>query len=150
MFFVEDTDDISNLIKLGSASAYVPIMTIDKLTYENVELLKTSDKINGIVIYKPNNTEILQYSHEDKCPNRNYLLEGTCDVNWNTHGTDLLNFDFGYPVFYIINNTEIEDIKNCYNTFNNFSLESHYERSLCSLELNFFMYAVIDTPTCLR
>lgn len=150
VYFIEDSTDITNMLNLGTASSYIPLMSIEKLTKENVDLLKGSDKISGLVVYKLNETEIDQYSHEDKCPNRDYAIEGTCDINWNEPGTNLLNYDFSYPVFFLTNNTELDQVRSCFSTFNNFSLESHYERSLCSLELNFFMYAVIDTPTCLR
>lgn len=138
------------MLELGTASSYIPIMSLEKLTWSNVELLKNSDKISGLVVYRLNETVLDGYSHEDTCPNRNYDVEGTCEVEWNHPGTNLLNYDFDYPVFFLTNNTELEEVQRCFNNFNNVSLESHYEHSLCSLELKFFMFAVIDTPTCLR
>ncbi|KAI4454824.1 nicastrin [Holotrichia oblita] len=150
VYFIENPSDITNLIKEGTASSYIPILSLEKLTKETVNLLRGSNKISGLVVYKLNETEITEYSHEDTCPNRNFALEGTCDTDWNSPGTNLLNYDFEYPLFLLTNNTELEEVRTCFNTFNNVSLNRHYELSLCSLELNFFMYAVIDTPTCLR
>lgn len=150
VYFIEDSEDIVALLNAGTASSYIPMISIEKLTRDNVNLLRGSDKITGLVVYKLNETILEDYSHEDTCPNRNFAIEGTCDTDWNSPGTDLLNYDFGFPVFFLTNNTELKQVRNCFSTFNNFSLESHYERSLCSLELNFFMYAVLNTPTCLR
>lgn len=44
----------------------------------------------------------------------------------------------------------LEEIRACYLKHNAHDLETQKQRSLCALELKSFMYAAVDTRTCLR
>lgn len=77
-------------------------------------------------------------------------MKNTCSKQWNPHGTGLLYEDFPFPIFYIDDDIELTKIKNCFEKFNNFTFSEHKDRSLCSLELNSFMIATSNSPTCIR
>jgi len=69
--------------------------------------LKTSGKVNGVVLINNRSEERPQYySHDDTCPNRYSGLarsEQTCNISkpWNPHGTGLMLIDWGFPIFHI-------------------------------------------------
>nr|XP_022920439.1 nicastrin [Onthophagus taurus] len=150
VYLIEELTDLKTLLNHGSGQSYIPLMPIDVLNEEGGALLKNSPKISGLLLFKDNQTIIQHYSHEDKCPNRNFNQEKTCEVNWNRYGTNILNENFNFPIFLVTNNTELGNLKKCFFKFNNVSIETHHARALCSVELSSFMFAAINTPTCLR
>lgn len=146
---MEELADLNFILQQGTAPPYIPIVPITLLKSDLIYLLKHSNRISGLILYKANET-IEQFSHEVTCPNSNSNLPNTCSKNWNKYGTGLLQEDIPFPVFYMDNYEDITSVKNCFNKFNNFSYESHNVRALCSIELSSFMFATINTPTCIR
>lgn len=90
------------------------------------------------------------YSHEDVCPNQASNIEGTCSMAWNKQGTGILHEDIPFPMYFVDNDDNLLKMKDCFGKFNNYSYESQNVRSLCAIELDTFMYATTDTPTCIR
>lgn len=134
----------------GTAPPYVPVIPTALFTNPVVEKLIASKKISGLVLYRQNATEVSHFTHDSTCPNAKSGLSQTCSKNWNPYGTGLLHTDFPFTIFYLENDADVEKIRNCFLKFNNFSYENQGERSLCALEIDAFMYATTDTPTCLR
>lgn len=148
--YVEEQEDLDFILKTGSAGDYVPVMPTILLKPETIKSLKDSGKISGIVVYNDSTKIPKHYSHELKCPNPRFNIDKTCDVPWNKHGTGILHDDVPFPIYYVNNDEDLEKIKDCFQKFNNFSYETQYTRSLCSIELDAFMHATTDTPTCIR
>ena len=147
---VHEISNLSDILENGTAEYYIPVMNMLLLSYDVGVTLKASSKISGLVLFKDNSTLISRYSHDAKCPNSKFTLNDTCEVDWNSPGTDLLYYDFSFPILYMSNQNQLQTLTDCFNKFNNFSVETHRDRSLCSLELRSFMFSTTDTPTCLR
>uniref|UniRef100_A0A1B0GHV0 Nicastrin n=2 Tax=Lutzomyia longipalpis TaxID=7200 RepID=A0A1B0GHV0_LUTLO len=97
------------------------------------------------------------FSHESRCPNQygGLLREQTCSVNdqensWNPFGTGLLQEDFPFPVFLVSSEKDAAKITDCFEKFNNFDMNSQNLRSLCSIEINAFMSAAVNSQVCIR
>lgn len=48
------------------------------------------------------------------------------------------------------NQTVLEAIKTCFWTHNAHDLETQYQRSLCAIEMKSFMYAAVNSESCLK
>lgn len=111
--------------------------------------------INGILLIN-NRTSLQTFSHESKCPNQySGLKEQTCDANkpdttWNPYGTDLLNEDFDFPIYYVSETNEINKLIDCFNKFNNFDLSGQRSRALCSVEIETLMSAAGSSKICIK
>lgn len=148
--FITDQSDLDFILKQGTAPPYMPVMPTHLFTPQTVNTLKIqTDRVSGIVLYN-DSRPLDHYSHESVCPNQASNLESSCSRPWNKYGTDILNQDLPFPVYYVDNDEDLGKMRDCFVKFNNFSFELQHERSLCAIELDSFMYAAVDTPTCLR
>ncbi|XP_060534306.1 nicastrin isoform X2 [Cylas formicarius] len=142
--------DLDFILKNGSAWPYIPVLPYELFNADLLNKLVTSQKVAGALVY-PSNMTAEYFSHEKKCPNERYSLPGTCNADgWNPWGTGLLYADIPFPMFYIEDYSQIIKIRDCFRKFNNFSYSTQRDRSMCSLELNAFMFATTDTRTCQR
>ncbi|KAF5286499.1 hypothetical protein FQR65_LT12582 [Abscondita terminalis] len=147
--FVENEDNLTFIIKHASDSHYIPIIPMQLLTQKTMNSLKSAKIFSGLILY--NNTVTLDhFSHEHTCPNTLSNMDKTCDISWNSEGTGILYQDLPFPMYYVNNDEDLEKMKDCFEKFNNFDYESHNTRSLCLIELEAFMFATVDTPTCIR
>lgn len=82
--------------------------------------LKESKKLSGVVLLK-SDTEpntLKHFSQEDSCPNRYSGLSSQASQQcsdkapWNPQGTGLLHIDWGFPIFFVHNQTSIDKIRN--------------------------------------
>lgn len=147
---METIKDLDFILENGSSPPYIPIIPTILFNRVIAQKLVTSDKISGLILYKQNETKIEHFSHDKICPNDLSNLNNTCSKNWNQYGTGLNYYDFPFPIFFVKHDGDVVTIKNCFEKFNNFSYEEHNERSLCAIQINSFMIATTDTPTCLR
>lgn len=99
------------------------------------------------------------FSHESKCPNQyslnSFKKEEQCNPNnientWNPFGTDLLHENFPFPLYYISDANEIKKLIDCFDKFNNFDYANQNYRSLCSIQINTFMSASVNSEVCVR
>ncbi|XP_066260792.1 nicastrin [Euwallacea similis] len=150
--YVNQLSDLSFILKNGSAGKYIPILPTSLLDAGIMSTLISNKHIVSGVILHPNNEKLKHFSHESKCPNERFSADSAqCPINgWNPWGTDLLYRDIPFPMFYLEDENKINIIRDCFQKFNNFSYSTQTDRSLCSLELNFFMQASTNTPTCQR
>ncbi|XP_066149210.1 nicastrin [Euwallacea fornicatus] len=150
--YVNQFSDLSFILNNGSAGKYIPILPTSLLTASIMTTLISYKHVVSGVILHPNNEKLKHFSHENKCPNERFSAgSAQCPVKgWNPLGTDLLYQDIPFPMFYLEDENKINIIKDCFQKFNNFSYSTQADRSLCSLELNFFMQGSTNTPTCQR
>ncbi|XP_017756108.1 PREDICTED: nicastrin isoform X1 [Eufriesea mexicana] len=149
---VEDETDIRWLEYNATAGAYTVVLTFSMFTRDILFRLKNTHNINGVLLVK----NISQprpdfYSPEDTCPNR-YSGYKSCNSAspWNPHGSSLLMEDWPFPMFYTENQTLIEAVKSCFWKHNAHDLENQQHRSLCALEMKSFMFAAINSESCIR
>lgn len=140
--------------------------------------LKNTNNINGILLTKNiSQTPPDFYSPEDTCPNR-YSGHKKCnnDSPWNPKGSSLLMEDWPFPMFFtevhtlnltkfsslrrahnfsltnvsFQNQTLIEAIKSCFWKHNAHDSEQQRHRPLCALEMKSFMFAAINSDSCIK
>lgn len=132
---------------------YAPVLPPHLFTRENVMKLKElgTDLISGIILIN-DFSKVTTFSHESKCPNQfsSYSRNNSCSKEWNPPGTNLLYEDFGFPIYFVNDQDEIEKILNCFEQFNNFDFENQKDRSLCSIQVNSLMSGAVNSEVCLR
>lgn len=109
--------------------------------------------INGILLIN-NRTDLQQFSQESQCPNEfGGLDQQSCSANnetlWNPPGTDLLNEDFPFPIYFISDESEITKLVDCFNKYNNYELDRQNRRSLCSVQVKSLMSAAGNSRICM-
>ncbi|KAF7286284.1 hypothetical protein GWI33_006157 [Rhynchophorus ferrugineus] len=150
--YCEQIEDLQFILKSGTAGPYIPVISTTLFKPSTVELLiKQNDKVSGLLVYNSKDFELKvdYFSHDKTCPNNEFNFHGSCK-SWNPKGTGLLYADIPFPIFYVEHENDTMLIKECFTKFNNFSYPTQKDRSLCSLELDSFMYATTSTPTCKR
>ncbi|RZB39345.1 Nicastrin and/or Peptidase M28 domain containing protein [Asbolus verrucosus] len=149
--YCERQADLDFILKNGTAPPYVPIIPTSLFNIKNLNVLKSSEKISGLLLYA-NEEKLDHFTHENQCPNPQSSLKDTCKANneWNPFGTGLMYQDIPFPVFYVQTEDSIAFAKECFSKHNNYSFDSQRDRSLCSLQLVSFMFAATNSPTCIR
>ncbi|KAB0791007.1 hypothetical protein PPYR_02807 [Photinus pyralis] len=145
--YVETLSDLNFIMENGTGSSYIPVMPLQLLKPSTLKLILDKNLITGIVLY--NNSALESYTHERSCPNQMSNVDKTCNTAWNPDGSGILYQDLPFPVHYV-NDDDLDRMKACFSKFNNYSYETHSKRSLCSVELDAFMFASTNTPTCRR
>ncbi|XP_063229542.1 nicastrin [Bacillus rossius redtenbacheri] len=155
--FVQEVADRDWLLENGTNEPYMAVLPPKMFTWDIMMSLKESNKVSGVVLFdngtasdKPGN-----FSHEDVCPNRYSGLSSagsqTCsdEKPWNPFGTGLMLVDWGFPMFFTDDKDNISALHECYKKFNAAS-EDGDNNPLCALQMNSFMFAAVDSKTCVR
>lgn len=149
---VDVDSDIAWIETNSTAGPYTVVLPFAMFNRRTLVRLRNTNNINGVLLTKNISHERpWQYSPEDQCPNR-YSGYKKCDVMnpWNPFGSALLMEDWSFPMFYTENQTVLEAIKSCFWTHNAHDLETQYQRSLCAIEMKSFMYAAINSESCIK
>ncbi|XP_059482023.1 nicastrin [Neocloeon triangulifer] len=149
--------DVAWLVKEAPEDKYMAVVFSDMFTRQTLDALKESPKVNGVVLLRSDLEEssLASYSPEDQCPNRysglSSFSEQQCGQkeSWNPKGNSLLLIDWGFPIFFVHNDTSIKKITDCF-TKHNSVREGMAGRSLCAMEMQAFMIAAKDSETCIR
>ncbi|XP_065073067.1 nicastrin [Ochlerotatus camptorhynchus] len=160
LHFIRSEADIDFVVRQHPAPPYAPVITPHLFTRENILRLRDQGGRHVSALVLINNATVLQqFSQESRCPNQfSGLISGegqdTCSTEreegtWNPWGTGLLLEDFPFPIYYVADPDEIDKLYDCFEKFNNYDLENQHKRSLCSIEVNAFMSAAVDTRVCL-
>jgi nicastrin len=153
---IESDTDLGWLLDSAAACPYMALIKPDMFTREVMLALRASGKVNGVVLINNRSEERPHYySHDDTCPNRYSGLariEQTCNISkpWNPHGTGLMLIDWGFPIFHVEDEDTISKLYECYQKHNAHNKDEQLDRSLCALEMNSFMFAAVDSETCIR
>ncbi|XP_016914122.1 nicastrin isoform X2 [Apis cerana] len=149
---VEGESDIRWLEYNATAGEYTVVLTFSMFTRNTLFRLRNTHKINGVLLAR----NISQprpdfYSPEDTCPNRYSGYKKCNDTSpWNPSGSSLLMEDWPFPMFYTENQTLIEAIRSCFLTHNAHDLKNQKYRPLCALEMKSFMFAAINSESCIK
>ncbi|XP_045760866.1 nicastrin isoform X3 [Maniola jurtina] len=155
---IYNISDAQWLVHNGSAGPYMAVVST-ALYYDVIELLlQEPDNIAGILLYDNATMSPDFFTQESRCPNE-YSADpdSQCSssqaggIVWNERGTGLLRRDIPYPIFFLpkARIDEIKKIEECYNSYN-LDKDNQRGRALCSLQLNSFMYAAVNSVVCLR
>lgn len=149
---VEVDDDIAWIEKNATAGPYTVILPFAMFNKSTLVRLRNTNNINGVLLTKNISHERpSEYSPEDQCPNRYSGYKKCNKANpWNPLGSALLMEDWPFPMFYTENQTILEAIKSCFWIHNAHDLEMQYQRSLCAIEMKSFMYAAVNSESCIK
>lgn len=157
---IESKSDADWLINNGLAAPYVAVLRPSLFTKSLLSELQFSGKVNGVaLIYNGTLDKPNSFSHEDTCPNRYSGLSSpfkqTCGIGerepWNPLGSSVLLMDWKFPIFYFTEQSQIENLYQCYQTHNEVSEPSEQlGRSLCALELRSHMYGAVSSQKCIK
>lgn len=149
---IEEESDIRWVEYNATTGPYTVVLTFPMFTKDVLYRLKNTNNINGILLTKNiSQTPPDFYSPEDTCPNR-YSGHKKCnnDSPWNPKGSSLLMEDWPFPMFFTENQTLIEAIKSCFWKHNAHDSEQQWHRPLCALEMKSFMFAAINSDSCIK
>ncbi|XP_058451591.1 nicastrin [Malaya genurostris] len=160
LHFIRSATDIDFITEQHPAPPYAPVIPPHLFTRDNILQLRDRGGRHVSAVILINNATLLDhYSQESRCPNQFSSLmasgeENVCNVanadsSWNPWGTGLLLEDFPFPIYYVADPDEISKLYDCFEKFNNFELENQHQRSLCSIQVNAFMSASVDSRVCL-
>ncbi|XP_051163506.1 nicastrin [Leptopilina boulardi] len=149
--FIENELDLKWLENNATADPYIAVVSFSMFTKDTLFRVKMTNKVNGVLMTNTKKSRPLFYSPEDTCPNR-YSGARQCNDTkpWNPHGSAILMEDWPFPMFFMEDEKALDEIRSCYLKHNAHNLETQKQRSLCALEMKSFMFAAVDTRTCLR
>lgn len=154
LWYAESQDNISSVLNDPPHSPYIVILEPDLFTSENIQDMKESKHVDGIIFYYDKQNPIIPdlpggvFSPGKTCPN-NDLAEVECDRSWNINGSGLNFMDFNnFAVFAITNNDSYNNVLKCYEDHNRGAEGGNGDFPLCSAELEANMDAVLSTPEC--
>ncbi|XP_055301912.1 nicastrin [Sitodiplosis mosellana] len=116
---------------------------------------RAKENVAGIVLIE-NGTNIEHFSSELNCPNQyGGLPDQTCDASrpnttWNPFGTRLLHENFPFPIIYVKDAENVQNLVNCYQKFNAHDINGQHKRRLCSIQIKSFMSAAVNSAVCMR
>lgn len=168
VWFVEGTDnsDLEHILKDGPTPPYVAVLQREHFTRRNLLVFKENpDRVAGVVLldgekYAPTSRSS-PFSPEGRCPNQyaglyvNDSQYAGCKENlWQRESpvSGLIYDDIPYPIFLFKDKKTIEDLEQCF-TNNNLARGIKREQDsypLCSMQLDSFMMAAINSQTCLN
>lgn len=155
---IKTQEDFEFLFNNPPSPPYAPVIPPYLFTRENIMRLKVnaSHVVSGVVL-TASGQNLKSFSHESRCPNQfgGLIQDQTCSVSdpewsWNPFGTGLLQENFPFPIFFLSSEKEVKKITECFEKFNNFDIEGQHQRSLCSIEINAFMSAAVNSQVCMR
>ncbi|XP_046743799.1 nicastrin isoform X2 [Diprion similis] len=149
---VENETELVWLEKNGNAGPYTAVVPFSMFTRDTLIRLQNTEKINGILLtYNSSLERPSHYSPDDTCPNRySGFKQCNTDKPWNPWGSALLMEDWPFPMFHLKDESQLNDVKSCFTTFNAHDRDSQSQRSLCALEMKSFMFSAVDSETCIR
>jgi len=78
------------------------------------------------------------------------MLKNSTNLVWKMSSLTNSKVTNNKSVSYFQNQTILEAIKSCFWTHNAHDLETQYQRSLCAIEMKSFMYAAVNSESCIK
>eukprot|EP00057_Strongylocentrotus_purpuratus_P032619 XP_788243.4 PREDICTED: nicastrin isoform X1 [Strongylocentrotus purpuratus] len=161
LHLIEKVADLDWLLKNGTYSPYIAVMSPQMFTLDNVQRLLDSKKVNGIMVDHSDPMSMINqttpFSPDKSCPNDNYgMYAGNPEysnckkVTWNSVGNGMTFMDLGIPIFALIDPEDVQTVKDCYEEHNHRDAEDKEQPfPQCAGEMYDFMFGAKDTPTCM-
>ncbi|XP_070549321.1 nicastrin-like isoform X2 [Ptychodera flava] len=159
--YINNTQSLQWLIKTGPHEPYIPLITADMFTAENLKALMNSGKISGVMVIHTEDSDPPSsgFSPEHTCPNDNFGLYtenkhpdySHCKkTEWNPLGSGLSFEDYDFPIFVMTNQSEVNNLIECYKDRNEPVQEMARRYPLCAVQMTDRMDGAKDTVTCMR
>ncbi|KAJ0181165.1 hypothetical protein K1T71_003250 [Dendrolimus kikuchii] len=153
---ISDITDAQWIAFNSSAGPYMAIVNTDIFKDVIEVLMGHPENVAGVVIFNNVTDSTFSFTQESRCPNEySSGFENQCSSSssfvWNDQGTGLLRRNIPFPIFYLPDSKmdQIEKIQECYLKFN-LDKTNQKGRPLCSVQLNSFMFAAVNSEVCLR
>ena len=135
---------------LASTNAFILVINANLFDSNHLDRLMTrlDSKLHGLLVYlKTNSSRPTDFSSDDQCPNHrsNYYLNQTQIINWNRPGSGLFFRSFPFPMMFIDEQEDYQQLLRFYRQFN-----TSQSSPVCGLELKSFQNAAHTSQTCLR
>ncbi|XP_012233434.1 nicastrin [Linepithema humile] len=148
---IDADEDITWIERNATAGPYTVVLPFKMFTKERLVRLRNTNNINGVLLTRNISYTVSNYSPDDACPNRYSGYKKCNDAHpWNPFGSALLMEDWPFPMFYTENQTVLEVVRSCFREHNAHDLETQYQRSLCAIEMKSFMFAAVNSESCIR
>ncbi|KAM3966462.1 nicastrin [Aphomia sociella] len=155
---IRDVSDAQWLALNATAGPYMAV--VSTLMFHSVVdiLMDHSHNVAGILVFDNATLGTSAFTQDSKCPNEYSSGPGSqCSSAssngkvWNEKGTDLLRSDIPFPIFFLPESRfeEITKIEDCHDRFN-IDRSNQENMPLCSIQLNSFMFAALNSAVCLR
>ncbi|XP_073943574.1 nicastrin [Choristoneura fumiferana] len=153
---VKDVSDAQWVVFNATTGPYMAVVSTD-LFHSVVELFMDNPaNVAGVLLYANATQKTMSFTQESMCPNEYASEPGSqCPAPdksvWNKGGTGLIRRDIPFPIFFLPASRleEIVKIEQCYERYN-VGLESQDGKPLCSIQLNSFMWAAVNSAVCRR
>eukprot|EP00842_Homolaphlyctis_polyrhiza_P001643 jgi/Hompol1/247/HPOL_000396-RA len=103
LYRIASSNDLQAFVSSApTGPQYTAVMPLSLLTIDNVNAMRNTGKLAGILLIKDaNSTAPDQYSIDSACPNCNYGLYANDpqQYNWNPAGNNLLYAALDFPIF---------------------------------------------------
>ena len=153
-----ETHQMKWITEDGPHSPYMVILTPKTFTKENLDRLRSSGRVSGVLLLSANSYEGItdppaQYSDDQSCPNQGASIysSSSCSITkpWNAAGQNTLFENWPFPIV-LLNNIDTISylIDNCYKKFN-VPIDTA-KWPLCAIEIDANMLQAVDSETCLR
>ncbi|XP_035699109.1 nicastrin-like [Branchiostoma floridae] len=161
LHYCAEQSDVDWLIQSAKNKPYMPLMVPRLFTYENVQGLRASGKISGILVAYGNRSDPQPpqagFSPVHKCPNDGYGMYSDhpeyahCkNTTWNPLGSGLSYLDYDFPMSLLVNQSDIDYLIDCHNRFNKYDNDSNQAYPLCAVQIKDRMDGAKDSITCIR
>ncbi|KAI9008996.1 glycosyltransferase family 20-domain-containing protein [Phycomyces nitens] len=159
LYQLESQDEIDKFVSTnrGAKQQYAAVMPYNLLTRANIDALDSARCISGLIVLLRASSMVSEQSlssPDTNCPNCQFGLYANDPDQyiWNPSGQGLVEDDLPFPVFGL--NPVDTMSKQVFNTVMRgvaFNLEKQYtEYPLQAIDFKLFMWAAIDSETCLR
>ncbi|TPX55456.1 hypothetical protein PhCBS80983_g05290 [Powellomyces hirtus] len=151
LYLVSDQSDVARFASTAPTAGYAVVMP------DNIETLQESGKLAAIILVKNglNFDRPDQWSPDTTCPNCQYGLYGNQSEEtwhlWNPNGNSLFFDKYEFPIFGVsTDSTNPQRIDPLVSAVNANKLHDYSSYPLYAVEFDAFMYAAVDSETCLR
>ncbi|XP_061587896.1 nicastrin [Cololabis saira] len=157
---LESEENLDWVVRSGLNPPYMVVLESMFFTRSIMMKLKdTPSRVAGVVVVAPSTNPPEGSSPHTGCPNEltgvyseSYgpALAHCNETLWNPWGTGLSYEEFDFPIFSLKDDNDTQVIRQCYMDHNRASNGSNPQYPLCAMQLYSHMFAVTDTPTCMR
>ncbi|KAM6918154.1 nicastrin [Xenentodon cancila] len=157
---LESEENLDWVVRTGLNPPYMVVLESVFFTRSiMMKLRNASSRVAGVVVVAPNANPPEGFSPHTTCPNE---LTGVYSESygpslaycngtvWNPLGNGLSYEEFDFPIFSVKDDNDTQVIRQCYMDHNRALNGSNPQYPLCAMQLYSHMFAVTDTPTCMR
>ena len=166
LYIIDTPEDLNYVVNHSTVYPFVVMMSMKFFTTNNLRILKDSNKVNGILVFRNTSEKrAVEYFSPDKsCPNDGYGVYrddkskysslSHCQKQSWTHdnpGLDMMFESWPFPIFLVTKKDSLDKLTKCFNTFNKPENPEGIERPypLCAVQVNMKMHAAVSSVKCL-